>query len=257
MKNSVHLYAHLQGVVDSDRQAIKAAAEVVEHPLGKPEQVSEALAAALGVESFSTGGGFWAMDLKDTGLVPPEVIEAGASLVLYADNFTEDGSVVINVVNAEGEDSSVYSLNGAPASTFYNVDNKDMKIAADQVKEFVASNQQTYVAMLGAMGNPESQVKARQKIAASQKDDIGMVMTAERYKVDITHTYRIPAGSEEEARTKAEALMSGRDYVVPEDVQAVVYPVLRHRIILNYEAEAEEITTDKVIKHILSKVNAP
>jgi len=51
--------------------------------------------------------------------------------------------------------------------------------------------------------------------------------------------------------------MKGRDYVTPEDVQIVVYPVLRHRIILNYEAEAEEITTDKVIRHILSKVNAP
>ena len=57
--------------------------------------------------------------------------------------------------------------------------------------------------------------------------------------------------------SKAEALMNGRDYVVPEDVQTVVYPVLRHRIILNYEAEAEEITTDKVIKHILGKINAP
>jgi len=57
--------------------------------------------------------------------------------------------------------------------------------------------------------------------------------------------------------SKAEALMKGRDYVVPEDVQTVVYPVLRHRIILNYEAEAEEITTDKVIKHILGKINAP
>jgi len=57
--------------------------------------------------------------------------------------------------------------------------------------------------------------------------------------------------------SKAEALMNGRDYVVPEDVQTVVYPVLRHRIILNYEAEAEEITTDKVIKHVLGKINAP
>jgi len=57
--------------------------------------------------------------------------------------------------------------------------------------------------------------------------------------------------------SKAEALMNGRDYVTPEDVRVVVYPVLRHRIILNYEAEAEEITTDKVIKHILGKVNAP
>lgn len=57
--------------------------------------------------------------------------------------------------------------------------------------------------------------------------------------------------------SKAEALMQGRDYVSPEDVQNVVYPVLRHRLILNYEAEAEDITTDRVIKHILSKVNAP
>jgi len=57
--------------------------------------------------------------------------------------------------------------------------------------------------------------------------------------------------------SKAEALMSGRDYVIPEDVKAVVYPVLRHRIILNYEAEAEDITTDKVISHILSNVSVP
>ena len=57
--------------------------------------------------------------------------------------------------------------------------------------------------------------------------------------------------------SKAEALMSGRDYVIPEDVKTVVFPVLRHRIILNYEAEAEEITTDEIIKHILSKITAP
>jgi len=57
--------------------------------------------------------------------------------------------------------------------------------------------------------------------------------------------------------SKAEALMKGRDYVVPEDVQTVVYPVLRHRIILNYEAEAEEVNTDRVIKYILGKISAP
>ena len=57
--------------------------------------------------------------------------------------------------------------------------------------------------------------------------------------------------------SKAEALMHGRDYVIPEDVREVAYPVLRHRIILNYEAEAEGITTDKVIKQILLKVSVP
>jgi MoxR-like ATPase len=56
---------------------------------------------------------------------------------------------------------------------------------------------------------------------------------------------------------KAEALMRGRDYVIPEDVRIVSYPVLRHRIILNYEAEADGITTDVVIKDIISKVNVP
>ena len=57
--------------------------------------------------------------------------------------------------------------------------------------------------------------------------------------------------------SKAEALMQGREYVVPEDVNKVVYSVLRHRIILNYEAEAEKITTEKVIKHFLGKIRAP
>lgn len=57
--------------------------------------------------------------------------------------------------------------------------------------------------------------------------------------------------------SKAEALMKGRDYVIPEDVREVIYPVLRHRIILNYEAEAEGIDTDEVIKHILSRVSVP
>ena len=57
--------------------------------------------------------------------------------------------------------------------------------------------------------------------------------------------------------SKAEALMQGRDYVTPEDVRVVVYPVLRHRIILNYEAEAENISGDDIIKHVLGKVNAP
>jgi len=56
---------------------------------------------------------------------------------------------------------------------------------------------------------------------------------------------------------KAEALMNGRNYVIPSDVKEVVHPVLRHRLILNYEAEAEKISPDKIINHILNKVRAP
>ncbi len=57
--------------------------------------------------------------------------------------------------------------------------------------------------------------------------------------------------------SKAEALINGRDYVTPEDVLEVVYPVLRHRLILNYQAEADKITSDDVIVKILKHVNAP
>ena len=57
--------------------------------------------------------------------------------------------------------------------------------------------------------------------------------------------------------SKAEALMNGRDYVVPSDVEQVSYEVLRHRLILNYQAEAEGVTPDKVIKKILDVVKAP
>ncbi len=57
--------------------------------------------------------------------------------------------------------------------------------------------------------------------------------------------------------SKAEALMNGRDYVIPSDVMTVTYPVLRHRIILNYEAEAEKVSTDHIIKHILDKIKIP
>ena len=45
--------------------------------------------------------------------------------------------------------------------------------------------------------------------------------------------------------------------VVPDDVQEISYDILRHRIILSYEAQAEEIDTDKIIEMILSKVDTP
>ena len=45
--------------------------------------------------------------------------------------------------------------------------------------------------------------------------------------------------------------------VKPEDIQSIAYEVLRHRILLTYEAEAEEITSDQIISKILSKVTVP
>jgi MoxR-like ATPase len=56
---------------------------------------------------------------------------------------------------------------------------------------------------------------------------------------------------------KARALLAGRGYVIPEDVKAVAHDVLRHRIILTYEGEAEGVTPDAIIDRILTTVTVP
>ena len=56
---------------------------------------------------------------------------------------------------------------------------------------------------------------------------------------------------------KAAAFMQGRGYVVPQDVKSLVYDVLRHRILLSYEAEAEEITSEQIIATILERLPVP
>jgi MoxR-like ATPase len=56
---------------------------------------------------------------------------------------------------------------------------------------------------------------------------------------------------------KAKALLEGRAFVIPEDVKALAPAVLRHRIILTYEAEAEDLSTDQVIDEILKSVDVP
>jgi MoxR-like ATPase len=56
---------------------------------------------------------------------------------------------------------------------------------------------------------------------------------------------------------RAHAFIKGRGYVTPEDIKAIGMDVLRHRIILTYEAEAEELTTESVISRIFDAVQVP
>jgi len=56
---------------------------------------------------------------------------------------------------------------------------------------------------------------------------------------------------------KARALLQGRAHVTAEDIRKLAYPTLRHRILLNYRAEAEGITVDEVIKRLLEATKAP
>ncbi len=54
--------------------------------------------------------------------------------------------------------------------------------------------------------------------------------------------------------SKSHALMGGRIYVTPQDIKAVAPNIFRHRMILNYEGQAEEIKTEDIVKELLSKV---
>ena len=56
---------------------------------------------------------------------------------------------------------------------------------------------------------------------------------------------------------KCHAFLKHRGYVIPEDVRAIIYDVLRHRIGLTYEAEAENITTEDLISQIINEVEVP
>ncbi len=57
--------------------------------------------------------------------------------------------------------------------------------------------------------------------------------------------------------SKAHAFLRGRGYVTAEDVKAIAYGVLRHRLILSFEAEAEEIKSDEIVKEVLGHVEVP
>jgi MoxR-like ATPase len=83
----------------------------------------------------------------------------------------------------------------------------------------------------------------------------------QEYKLDVKHFIQFGASPRATIyltiAAKAWALLQGRGYVTPEDVKSIAPDVLRHRIILTYEAEAQAVTTDAIIKKILNTVPVP
>jgi MoxR-like ATPase len=56
---------------------------------------------------------------------------------------------------------------------------------------------------------------------------------------------------------KAQAFLKHRGYVIPEDIRSIGMDVLRHRIIVTYEAEAEELTSEEIVRKVLNKIEVP
>ena len=81
------------------------------------------------------------------------------------------------------------------------------------------------------------------------------------FKLDVKHFIQFGASPRATIfltlAAKAWALLQGRDFVIPEDVKSIGPDVLRHRIILTYEAEAQAVTTDNIIKQVLNAVPVP
>ena len=119
--------------------------------------------------------------------------------------------------------------------------------------------------------SPEDIMRARQVVR-----DVYMDEKIERYIVDIVYATRTPSdynltnlkelisyGASPRASislslaAKAYAFIKRRGYVIPEDVRAVCPEVLRHRIGLTYEAEAENVTTEEIISQVINAVIVP
>jgi len=57
--------------------------------------------------------------------------------------------------------------------------------------------------------------------------------------------------------SRARAWLDGRDYASPDDIHAMIYDVMRHRVLLSYEAEADAVTVDELVKRLLELVPVP
>ena len=122
-----------------------------------------------------------------------------------------------------------------------------------------------------ALIKPEEIIEVRELVNKIYVDE-----KIERYIVDIVFATRFPSdyglndltsiisfGASPRASislaraARAYAFLKNRGYVIPEDIRAVCHDVLRHRIGLSYEAEANNINADEVISEILDKIAVP
>lgn len=126
---------------------------------------------------------------------------------------------------------------------------KDMKEAADKIT--CSEKLVEYIVSILTVTRPES----------SKKQQAGRTLVNTANSNDITryiHFGASPrAGIAMLQCAKVKALFAGRDFVLPEDIKAVALNVLRHRLVLSYEAAADNVTADDIISRILDFIPVP
>ncbi|MBI2870308.1 MAG: MoxR family ATPase [Candidatus Omnitrophica bacterium] len=105
------------------------------------------------------------------------------------------------------------------------------------------------------------QIYVDEKVKDYIVDIVFATRTPEKYGLDLKNL--ISYGGSPRATiyltlaAKAQAFLKGRGFVTPDDVKAIGPDVLRHRLIMSYEAEAEEISSDEIIKRIFDEIEVP
>ena len=141
----------------------------------------------------------------------------------------------------------------------------------EEEKQIIRQNIKAEKREVRALVKPEDIIEVRKIVQQIYVDE-----KIERYIVDIVFATRFPQdyglndltsiisfGASPRASislalaARAYAFLKGRGYVIPEDVRAVCHDVMRHRIGLSYEAEANNISADEVISEILDKIAVP
>lgn len=141
----------------------------------------------------------------------------------------------------------------------------------EEEKVIIRQNISNEVKRIASLVTPQEIIEAQKLVERIYLDE-----KIEKYIVDIVFATRFPKdaglndlssiisyGASPRASislakaSRAYAFLHRRGFVIPEDVRAVCHDVLRHRIGLTYEAEANNITTDEIISEILDKVEVP
>lgn len=168
------------------------------------------------------------------------------------------------------EQEGTYPLPEAQVDRFMLKVNISYPTKAEE-KEILRSNLAKQFPTVNKIMRPEDILKARELVKEVYMDD-----KIEQYIIDIVFATRNPAdyklnkikdlisfGASPRATislakaAKAYAFIKRRGYVVPEDIRAICHDVLRHRIGLTYEAEAENVTTVDIINEILNAIEVP
>ncbi len=145
----------------------------------------------------------------------------------------EDEKAILHLNRAEARRSS------APAPPVPKINQQSLFAARQEVLDlYMAENLEDYLVQI---------VLATRTPGAYGKDLEGVVQYGASPRASIAL----------DRCARARAWLAGRDFVAPEDIQAIAFDVLRHRVLLSYEAEVEGMTVDLFVNRLLSRIAVP